>query len=63
MIAHAGKNENLRKRLLPAAALLLINYGLVVAWWYTKRTVSVFEVQTARAVHRALRSSLGYMRR
>ena len=44
---------------LPA---LLIVYGLVVAWWHTKRAVSVFEVQTARAVHRALRSSLGHRR-
>ena len=45
---------------LPA---LLIVYGLVVAWWHTKRAVSVFEVQTARAVHRALRGSLGHTRR
>ena len=44
---------------LPA---LLIVYGLVVAWWHTKRAVSVFEVQTARAVHRVLRGSLGRMR-
>jgi hypothetical protein len=43
-------------------ALLLIVYGLVVAWWHTKRAVAVFEVQTARAVHRALRGSLGHMR-
>ena len=43
-------------------ALLLIVYGLVVAWWHTKRAVSVFEVQTARAVRRALRSSQGHMR-
>jgi hypothetical protein len=43
-------------------ALLLIAYGLVVAWWHTKRAVSVFEVQTARAVHRALRDRLGHMR-
>jgi hypothetical protein len=43
--------------------LLLIVYGLVVAWWHTKRAVSVFEVQTARAVHRVLRDSLGYRRR
>ncbi|MEO7911786.1 MAG: hypothetical protein ABIV47_19235 [Roseiflexaceae bacterium] len=42
--------------------LLLIAYGLVVAWWNMKRAVSVFEVQTARAVHRALRGSLGRMR-
>jgi hypothetical protein len=38
-------------------ALLLIVYGLVVARWYTRRAVSVLEVQTARAVHRALRGS------
>jgi hypothetical protein len=44
---------------LPA---LLIVYGLVVAWWHTKRAVSVFEVQTARAVHRALRGPLDRMR-
>jgi hypothetical protein len=44
---------------LPA---LLIVYGLVVAWWHTKRAVSVFEVQTARAVHRALRGSFGHTR-
>ena len=44
-------------------ALLLIVYGLVVAWWHIKRAVSVFEVQTARAVHRALRRSLGHTRR
>ena len=44
-------------------ALLLIVYGLVVAWWHTKRAVSVFEVQTARAVHRALRGSRGHRRR
>jgi hypothetical protein len=43
-------------------ALLLIVYGLVVAWWHTKRAVSVFEVQTARAVHRALRGRLGHLR-
>jgi hypothetical protein len=43
-------------------AVLLIVYGLVVAWWHTKRAVSVFEVQTARAVHRALRSSQSHMR-
>jgi len=40
-------------------ALLLVVYSLVVAWWHTKRAVSVFEVQTARAVHRALRGPLG----
>jgi hypothetical protein len=34
-----------------------------VAWWHTKRAVSVFEVQTARAVHRALRGSRGHRRR
>ena len=44
-------------------ALLLIVYGLVVAWWHTKRAVSVFEVQTARAVHRALHGSRGHRRR
>ena len=44
---------------LPA---LLIVYGLVVAWWHTKRAVSVFEVQTARAVHRALRGSASHRR-
>jgi hypothetical protein len=43
-------------------ALLMIIYGLIVAWWHTKRAVSVFEVQTARAVHRALRNSRGRMR-
>jgi hypothetical protein len=43
-------------------AVLLIVYGLVVAWWHTKRAVSAFEVQTARAVHRALRSSHSHMR-
>ena len=43
-------------------AVLLIVYGLVVAWWHTKRAVSVFEVQTARAVHRVLRGSFERMR-
>jgi hypothetical protein len=40
-------------------ALLLVVYGLIVAWWHTKRAVSVFEVQAARAVHRALHRSSG----
>ena len=41
---------------------LLIVYGLIVACWHTKRAVSMFEVQTARAVQRALRSACGHMR-
>jgi hypothetical protein len=44
---------------LPA---LLIVYGLVVAWWHTKRAVSVFEVQTARAFQRMLRSTRNHGR-
>jgi flagellar motor component MotA len=52
----------IRGTFIQLPALLLIIYGLVVAWWHTKRAVSVFEVQTARAVHRALRNSLGHMR-
>jgi protein-S-isoprenylcysteine O-methyltransferase Ste14 len=43
-------------------ALLLLTYGLVVAWWHTQRALAVFEVRTARAVHRALRGPLGRMR-
>jgi hypothetical protein len=40
-------------------ALLLMIYGLIVAWWHTHRAISVFEVRTARAVHRALHSHRG----
>jgi hypothetical protein len=43
-------------------ALLLIIYGLIVAWWHTQRAISVFEVRTARAVHRALNSARGRRR-
>lgn len=47
-------------RYIELPALLLIVYGLVVMWWHLQRSISVFEVRTARAVHRALR---GYSRR
>jgi hypothetical protein len=53
----------IRGMLIQLPALLLIIYGLTVAWWHTKYAVSVFEVQTARAVYRALHSSRGYKRR
>jgi len=52
----------IRGMFIQLPALLLIVYGLVVAWWHTKRAVSVFEVQTARAMHRALRGRLGHGR-
>ena len=43
-------------------ALLMIIYGLIVAWWHTQRALSVCEVRTARAVHRALRGPLSRIR-
>jgi hypothetical protein len=57
-----GSGLAIRGVFIQLPALLLIVYGLIVAWWHTKRAVSVFEVQTARAVHRALRGSLGRLR-
>jgi hypothetical protein len=57
-----GSGLIIRGLFIQLPALLLIIYGLVVAWWHTKRAVSVFEVQTARAVHRALRGSAHYRR-
>ena len=57
-----GSGVAVRGTFIQLPALLLIVYGLVVARWHTKRAVSVFEVQTARAVHRALRRSLGHTR-
>jgi len=57
-----GSGLAIRGMFIQLPSLLLIVYGLVVAWWHTKRAVSVFEVQTARAVHRALRGSLDHMR-
>jgi len=57
-----GSGLVIRGIFIQLPAVLLIVYGLVVAWWHTKRAVSVFEVQTARAVRRALRSSQGHMR-
>jgi hypothetical protein len=52
----------IRGMFIQLPALLLLVYGLVVAWWHTKRAVSVFEVQTARAVHRAMRGPRGHLR-
>jgi len=57
-----GSGVVIRGTFIQLPALLLIVYGLIVAWWHTKRAISVFEVQTARAVHRVLRRSLGRMR-
>jgi hypothetical protein len=51
-----------RGRFIQLPALLLIIYGLVVAWWHIQRAISVFEVRTARAVHRALRGTLSRIR-
>lgn len=45
----------MQARYIQLPALLLIVYGLVVMWWHLQRAISVFEVQTARAVQRALR--------
>jgi hypothetical protein len=57
-----GSGLIVRGTFIQLPGLLLVVYGLVVAWWHTKRAISVFEVQTARAVHRALRSTRGFMR-
>ncbi|HEU5103003.1 MAG TPA: hypothetical protein VFU22_28465 [Roseiflexaceae bacterium] len=43
-------------RYIELPAFILIVYGLVVMWWHLQRSISVFEVRTARAVHRALRA-------
>ncbi len=61
LLAH-GSGLAIRGTFIQLPELLLIVYGIVVAWWHTKRAISVFEVQTARAVHRALRNSLGHGR-
>jgi len=52
----------IRGMFIQLPALLLLVYGLIVAWWHIKRAVSVFEVQTARAMHRAMRGSRGHVR-
>jgi len=46
----------IHSRYIQLPALLLIVYGLVVMWWHLQRWIGVFEVRTARAVHRALRA-------
>jgi hypothetical protein len=51
-----GTGLAIRGRYIQLPALLLMAYGLVVLWWHVQRAISVFEVRTSRAVHRALRS-------
>ena len=57
-----GSGLALRGISIQLPALLLVVYGLIVGWWHLKRAVSVFEVQAARAMHRALRRSSGRSR-
>ena len=62
MLFGQGAHVAARGIFIQLPALLLIIYGLIVAWWHTQRAISVFEVRTARAVHRALRGALGRTR-
>jgi len=57
-----GAGLIIRGTFIQLPALLLIIYGLIVAWWHTKRAVSLFEVQPARAIYRVLRNSRGHIR-